>query len=83
MKVNLVPIGNSKGIRIPSSVIKACGFGEQIELRVEHGVVVLAPVRQTREGWAAAFAKMAAAGDDVLLTPDTLGTQWDEEEWQW
>jgi antitoxin MazE len=83
MKVNLVPIGNSKGIRIPSSVIKACGFGEQIELRVERGVVVLAPARRTREGWDAAFAKMAAAEDDVLLIPDTLETDWDREEWQW
>lgn len=48
MKVNLIPIGNSKGVRIPCSVIKECGFGEQIEMHVEHGIVVLAPVRRHR-----------------------------------
>ena len=65
MKVNLVSIGNSKGIRIPRSVIKQCGFGDQIEMRVSDGMVVLAPAQQLREGWDAAFEKMAATGDDA------------------
>jgi antitoxin MazE len=83
MKVNLIPIGNSKGVRIPSSVIKECGFGEQIEMRVEHGVVVLAPTQRTRNRWDGAFAKMAAAKDDALLVPDTMDHDWDQEEWEW
>ena len=82
MKVNLVSIGNSKGIRIPRSIIKACGFGDQVEMRLSEGVVVLAPARGVREGWNAAFAKMAAAGDDALLVPDAMAHEWDEEEWQ-
>jgi antitoxin MazE len=83
MKVNLIPIGNSKGVRLPRSVIKECGFGEQIEMRVEHGSVVLAPARGTREGWDAAFRKMAANQDDALLIPDSLAHEWDTEEWEW
>lgn len=83
MKVNLIPIGNSKGVRLPSSVIKECGFGDQIEMRVEHGIVVLAPARRTRDGWDGAFAKMAAAKDDTLLVPDTMEHDWDKEEWEW
>ena len=83
MKVNLIPIGNSKGVRIPSSVIKECGFGDEIEMRVEHGVVVLAPARRIRDGWDGAFARMAAAKDDPPLVPDTMAHEWDEEEWEW
>lgn len=83
MKVNLIQIGNSKGVRIPSSVIKECGFGEQIEMRVERDTLVLAPARRTREGWDSAFAKMAVAKDDSLLIPDTLEHDWDEEDWEW
>lgn len=49
--MNLIPIGNSKGVRIPGSVIKECGFGDEIEMRVEHGVVVLAPTRRICDGW--------------------------------
>lgn len=83
MKVNLVSIGNSKGIRIPRSVIKQCGFGDQVEMRVDDGVVVLAPTRSLREGWDVAFGEMSAAGDDTLLLPDDIAHEWDETEWEW
>jgi antitoxin MazE len=83
MKVNLVSIGNSKGVRIPASVIKQCGFGDELDLRVENGVVVLAPLRGVREGWDAAFERMAAAGDDAPVLPDTLENAFDAEDWTW
>ena len=83
MKINLVAIGNSKGVRLPRSVIEACGFGDQVEMRVSEGAVVLTPVRAAREGWDADFARMAAAGDDAPLMPDDLQHDWDEEEWEW
>ncbi len=83
MKVNLVSIGNSKGIRIPRSIIKACGFGEQVEMRVREGMVVLTPARDLREGWNRAFERLAAAGDDTLLVPESLAHEWDEAEWEW
>lgn len=83
MKVKLVAIGNSRGIRIPSSVIKQCGFGDQLDMRVDKGVVVLARARNPREDWDAAFERMAAAGDDALLLPGSLEHEWDEEEWEW
>ena len=83
MKVNLVSIGNSKGVRIPRSIIKACGFGEQIEMRVCEGMVVLTPARNPREGWNRAFETMAAAGDDAFLVPEGMAREWDEAEWEW
>ena len=83
MKVNLVPIGNSKGVRIPASVIKECGLGDELELRVENGVIVLAPVRGVRAGWDEAFERMAAAGGDAPMIPDTLENAFDAEGWTW
>jgi len=83
MKVNLVSIGNSKGVRIPASVIRECGLGNELEMRVENGVVVLAPARGVREGWGAAFEKMAAAGDDAAVIPDTVENDFDTEDWTW
>ncbi len=38
-------------------------------MRVENGVVVLAASAKAREGWDAAFARMAAEGDDVCSIP--------------
>ncbi len=83
MKVNLILIGNSKGVRIPLSIIMACGFGDQLEMRVSEGAVVLTPARNLREGWSTAFERMAAAGDDALLVPEGMAHEWDEAEWEW
>lgn len=83
MKVNLVSIGNSKGVRIPASVIKECGLGNELEMRVENGVVVLAPARGVRDGWGAAFEKMAAAGDDAPVITEAVENDFDTEDWTW
>ena len=83
MKIRLISIGNSKGIRIPSSVIGECGLGSELEMRVEDGVIMLAPVRSVREGWSATFEKMATAGDDAPLAPDTFENDFDAEDWTW
>ena len=83
MKVKLVSIGNSKGIRIPRSIIETCGFGDEVELDVDEGVVVLAPVGKPRQGWDEAFAAMAAAGDDAQVVAEPPRHGWDETEWRW
>lgn len=82
MKAALISIGNSKGIRIPAAVIKACGFSDTLELRVENGALVVEAARKARTGWDEAFARMAAAGDDAALLPED-GNAFDDEEWTW
>jgi antitoxin MazE len=67
MTTRLIPIGNSRGIRIPKAIVEQCGLGEEIELEVRRDELVLRSPRAPRRGWDAAFAKMAAAGDDELL----------------
>ena len=83
MKIKLISIGNSKGIRIPRSVIEQCGFSDQIEMRVGNGVVELTRTRETREDWEAEFEAMAKTGDDTPLFPDDMAHDWDEAEWAW
>lgn len=83
MKVKLVPIGNSRGVRIPRAIIEQCGLGEEIEMHVEDRHVVLAPLRGARDGWADAFAKAAPANGDKPLLPDRMAHSWDTDEWEW
>lgn len=83
MRVNIVAVGNSRGVRLPKAVLEQCGFGAEAELSVEDGRVVLAPVSQARAGWAEAFAAMAEAGDDAPLMDEDAATEWDEAEWRW
>ena len=84
MKVNVIRIGNSQGIRIPKPLLEQCRLGKTVELEVrEHHLVVL-PIERPRRGWAEAFREMAANGDDALLDAKALrGTEWERSEWEW
>jgi antitoxin MazE len=83
MRARIVKIGNSKGIRIPKPMLEQSGIQDEVELEVEDGQIVIRAVRHPREGWDAAFAEMAARGDDKLLDDLPSTTTWDEEEWEW
>jgi antitoxin MazE len=79
MKVDLIRIGNSQGIRIPKAVIDQCGFGQ----RVESGSLIISPVKAARSGWAEAFKAMAEQGDDAAVFPEDLEHSFDETECEW
>ncbi len=81
MKVDIIPIGNSKGIRIPKALLEQCGFSKSVEIEVEDNHLVLTPTPQLRNGWEDAFKTMAVKKDDKLL--DTSATAFDKSEWQW
>ena len=84
MKIELVCIGNSRGIRIPKPLIEQCGFGKTVELYVERGRLVLAPERSPRSGWRKAFAAAGASThDDPPLLEAVPPNKFDSEEWTW
>jgi antitoxin MazE len=84
MKAQIVRIGNSRGIRLPKSVLEETGFREVVELKIVSGGLLLRPGRKAREGWADAAREMAERGDDApLLTDDTGRTRFDRDEWRW
>lgn len=84
MKTRIIRIGNSQGVRIPKPLLQQSGLGEEVELEVQDGKIILRSAEAPRSGWAEAFRSMAARGDDVLLDADSISTtEWDEDEWQW
>ncbi len=83
MKVKIVKIGNSRGIRLPHAVLEHCGFGDEAELEVEGGAVRLTPAAKSRAGWEEAFAEMAASGEDAPLLGDAIGLEGDDKDWTW
>lgn len=84
MKTNIVRIGNSKGIRLPKSVLAQCHLKDTVEIEVNDNVLTIRPVHTTRSGWSETFAAMAQHKDDRLLDEDnTLATAWDRSEWRW
>ena len=84
MKTTVIRIGNSRGIRIPKTVLEQCGFKGPVELEVRDGQLVVRTTAKARAGWDDAFRGMHKHGDDALLDKGTLpGTKWDRTEWQW
>jgi antitoxin MazE len=85
MKTKVIKIGNSRGIRIPKSFIDQSGLKNEVELEIEDDKIIIRPISKDREKWEAAFRKMAANNDDILLDKDALSvqTKWDNEEWEW
>lgn len=81
MKAAIIKIGNSRGIRIPKSIFKQCGFQDEVELEVHENRLVIRPPHQTREGWNQAFKSMHKNGDDKMI--DEVDSSWDEKEWEW
>ena len=85
MKTKVVKIGNSRGIRIPKSLIHESGLKSEVELEVSDGQIIIKPILTNRESWETAFKKMAKNKDDILLDAGVTLTQskWDKEEWEW
>ena len=82
MKVELVRVGNSRGIRIPKPIIEQCGFEDTVDLRIEKDCLVIAPARRVRQGWEEAFRAAGSSDLDEMLL-GTLSNQFDREEWRW
>ena len=75
MKADIIKIGNSKGIRIPASILKQCGIETKVEIEVQYNKIILKPIKTPREGWAASFHTMASQNDDQILILDELDTE--------
>lgn len=81
MRTKLVSIGNSKGIRIPTAILKQCKIENEVDLEVEKEKIVIRPVKIIpREGWNDAFRLMHQKKDDILLLDETIDIM---ENWEW
>lgn len=85
MQAQLIKIGNSKGIRFPSVLIKQYDLKEAVEITPTPNGILIQPAqkKKAREGWAEQMK--AATEKEGLDVPDAdwLGIQneFDEKEW--
>ena len=82
MLVSVIPIGNSRGIRIPKSILQQLNIEESLELEIHDKEILLKPVnKKPRENWEKAFKDMHNNGDDKIIIDD-LDAQADFQ-WEW
>jgi antitoxin MazE len=73
METNIITIGNSKGIIIPSKLLKIAGFKSSVNLEIEEGNL----------GWAELIkTEIDTNGQPNMLIPDFFDDE-QENDWQW
>ncbi|MCJ7472554.1 MAG: AbrB/MazE/SpoVT family DNA-binding domain-containing protein [Actinobacteria bacterium] len=80
MKSNLIKIGNSKGIRITSSIIIECEFNNEVEIKVIDKKVIIEAIKEPRSNWKTSFEKMHRNKEDILIAEN--GNAFDKD-WEW
>ena len=82
VRTKIVQMGDSRGVRIPKTLIEEARLGENIRLRVVASGILIERGSPVRAGWAEAAARLRSQGDDQLLD-EALPSDFDQEEWDW
>lgn len=75
MQVSLIDIGTSKGIRIPSTVLKMFTSLSGFELKVEGNKIVLDALESPRKGWE---EKFKSSSNTLLIEDDLDSRDWND-----
>ncbi|MDR0750935.1 MAG: AbrB/MazE/SpoVT family DNA-binding domain-containing protein [Tannerellaceae bacterium] len=72
MKTSIIQIGNSKGLILPSEILRRLHLflKTTVSVSVDGEKIIIKP--EPRQGWAEAARLMNESGDDVLLIPAGL-----------
>ena len=83
METNIITIGNSKGVIIPSKLLKIVGFKSIVNLEINDGKLVISPSKKVREGWVEMIkTEIDKNGQPNLLIPDFFEDE-QENDWEW
>lgn len=82
MRTNIINIGNSKGVILPTSLLRELKLSlrSSVQVFAENGSIVIKPA--SRQGWEDAAREMHTAGDDEFLIPEVFEDE-NLEEWTW
>ena len=70
--VQIIPIGNSKGIRLPKAILQKYGFSETLLLEETEQGILLRSIETPKLSWEETFKAMAAEQEDWDDFEDTL-----------
>jgi antitoxin MazE len=83
MEANIIKVGNSKGIIIPSKFLKLIGLGNKVSIEVEDNRIIIEPAKEiVRENWSRLFINAHSKNDKDLLIPDVFEDE-SFDEWAW
>lgn len=81
MEIPVINIGNSKGIRLPKTILKQYNITNSLEIILEKKRIILKPKSKPRQGWGKLFKEMRENEEDKLLIDDVFEDE-TFEEWK-
>lgn len=83
MRLSVIKIGNSRGIRLPKPVLEELGSADTLEGELVPEGLLIRPVSNPRTGWEQEFAKAVTKPADELSEWEAVSSEWDAAEWTW
>lgn len=83
MQLKIIHIGNSKGIRLPQTLIRQYRLEDYVTLELHTDAIILRPSDGTRAGWEERFLQTAEPQQTAPSAWNDLSNRFDEEEWTW
>jgi antitoxin MazE len=83
--LKVVPIGNSKGVRLPSAILRRLGIKDEVECIETLDGVLLRPINTDQLSFEEAFAQMALDREalaEVRQLEGTLGDGLENNDWK-
>jgi antitoxin MazE len=72
MRLKVIQVGNSKGIRIPKTILDEYGIKDEVEVDLKAEGISIKPLNKPRENWKEVMRELHVSGGDELLIPDVF-----------
>jgi antitoxin MazE len=82
MKVPVIRIGNSRGIRLSKTILERYNIRDTVEMILEKGHIIIKSSPVKRSGWEEAFRDINARNDDQLLIDDVFEDE-NPDDWKY
>ena len=85
MTIKLIKIGNSRGIRLPKSIIEKYQLDEDLIIEESDEGILIKPKSRVRHGWDEQFAsaKNKEYSKDHFEDFSSVANDFDDTEWTW
>jgi len=83
--LKLIQIGNSRGVRLPKTVIEKYHFSEELDMiETDEGIIIKAK-SEPRKGWNEQFSKAKESDkmDADFCDFSLLNNEFDSSKWTW
>ena len=83
MRLKVINIGNSKGIRFPQALIQQYNLTAEINAELKKDGIMITPTQKPRAGWEEQFKQATSKISSEEKSWMDTGNSFDEEEWTW